>query len=94
MSFLRHSKSINPMYSSFQAEGEGVSGSAFRSHRFDEFAASYSLASCSPASLASALPAGSILHPPAESVNHHLTGAGEFSTGEMGNFQPALRAPD
>ncbi len=21
---------------------------------------------------------------------HHLTGAGEFSTGEMGNFQPAL----
>ena len=32
----------------------------------------------------------SILHPPAETVNHHLTGAGEFSTGEMGNFQPAL----
>jgi len=21
---------------------------------------------------------------------HHLVGAGEFSTGEMGNFQPAL----
>jgi hypothetical protein len=32
----------------------------------------------------------SILHPPAETVNHHLAGAGEFSTGEMGNFQPAL----
>jgi len=23
-------------------------------------------------------------------VNHHLMGGGEFSTGEMGNFQPAL----
>ena len=32
----------------------------------------------------------SILYPPAETVNHHLAGAGEFSTGEMGNFQPAL----
>lgn len=35
----------------------------------------------------------SMVHPPAETVNHHLTGAGEFSTGEMGNFQPAL-TPD
>jgi hypothetical protein len=32
----------------------------------------------------------SILNPPAETVNHHLTGAGEFSTGDLGNFQPAL----
>jgi hypothetical protein len=32
----------------------------------------------------------SMLNPPAESVNHHLTGAGEFSTGRMGNFQPEL----
>ena len=32
----------------------------------------------------------SMLHPPAETVNHHLPGAGEFSTGEMGKFQPAL----
>ena len=32
----------------------------------------------------------STLYPPAETVNHHLAGAGEFSTGEMGNFQPAL----
>jgi hypothetical protein len=30
------------------------------------------------------------LQPPAETVNHHLTGAGEFSTGDLGNFQPAL----
>ena len=32
----------------------------------------------------------SMVHAPAETVNHHLAGAGEFSTGEMGNFQPAL----
>jgi len=31
-----------------------------------------------------------ILNPPAETVNHHPAGAGEFSTGEMRNFQPAL----
>jgi len=28
--------------------------------------------------------------PQGGSYNHHLAGAGEFSTGEMGNFQPAL----
>jgi len=31
-----------------------------------------------------------ILHRPADSVNHHLARAGEFSTGTMGNFQPEL----
>ncbi|MCZ2076057.1 MAG: YaaC family protein [Bryobacterales bacterium] len=31
-----------------------------------------------------------MLYPPAETVNHHLTGAGEFSTGTLGNFQPVL----
>src|SRR5690349_14738622 len=31
-----------------------------------------------------------ILHRPADSVNHHLTRAGEFSTGTMGNFRPEL----
>ena len=34
----------------------------------------------------------SMLNPSAETVNHHLTGAGEFSTGRMGNFQPELTA--
>jgi hypothetical protein len=28
----------------------------------------------------------------AGTVNHHLTGAGEFSTGTLGNFQPELTA--
>jgi hypothetical protein len=31
-----------------------------------------------------------MLHRPADFVNHHLAGAGEFSTGTMGNFQPEL----
>ncbi len=31
-----------------------------------------------------------IYHSPAETVNHHLTRAGEFSTGIMRNFQPVL----
>jgi hypothetical protein len=32
----------------------------------------------------------SMLNPPAETVNHHLVRAGEFSTGTMGIFAPAL----
>ena len=31
-----------------------------------------------------------MLHRPADFVNHHLSGAGEFSTGTMGNFQSDL----
>ena len=31
--------------------------------------------------------------PRGSTSQHHLTGAGEFSTGEMGNFQPALTPP-
>jgi hypothetical protein len=32
----------------------------------------------------------SMLKEVAVGVNHHLMGGGEFSTGGMGNFQPAL----
>ena len=32
----------------------------------------------------------SMLNPSAETVNHHLTRAGDFSTARMGNFQPVL----
>ena len=35
----------------------------------------------------------SVFHSPAKSVNHHLTRAGEFSTGTLGNFQPVLTVP-
>jgi hypothetical protein len=31
-----------------------------------------------------------IVDPVVGTVNHHPTGAGEFSTGTMGNFQPVL----
>jgi hypothetical protein len=31
-----------------------------------------------------------IFYRPAETVNHHLLRAGEFSTGIVGNFQPEL----
>jgi hypothetical protein len=30
------------------------------------------------------------VYQPVETVNHHLAGAGEFSSGDLGNFQPAL----
>jgi hypothetical protein len=61
-----------------------------RPHRLDEFAASYSLAGCTPAEPASALPAGSIFNQPAETVNHLLRKVGDFSIGRMGNFKPVL----
>ena len=32
----------------------------------------------------------SMVYPPVETVNHHLTGAGELSTGDLRNFHPAL----
>ena len=35
----------------------------------------------------------SMLKEVAVGVNHHLMGGGEFSTGPMGNFQPALTGP-
>jgi hypothetical protein len=65
-------------------------GSAPQPHRLDEFAASYSLAGCTPALPASALPAGSIFIPPAETVNLHHRKVGDFSTGTLGNFQLVL----
>ncbi len=34
----------------------------------------------------------SLLYPLAETVNHHLAGAGEFSTGDLANSHPALTA--
>ena len=61
-----------------------------RSHRSDEFAASYSLAGWSPPEPTSASPAGSIFSQPAETVNHLLRRVVHFSTGRMGNFQSVL----
>ena len=84
------SKSINPMWGSFPTQGEAVIGFA---------PGLIVLMSLQPAipwqvALQQGLPPlhrlDFMYHPPAESVNHHLTRAGEFSTGTLGNFQPEL----
>src|SRR3954464_14581616 len=86
-------KSINPMWSSFQTQGEAVLGLA---------PGLIVLMSLQPAipwrvALQQSSPPlyrlDSVYHPPAESVNHHTTRAGEFSTGTMRNFQPELTIP-
>jgi hypothetical protein len=83
-------KSINPMCSLLQTQGEALAGSA---------PGLIVLMSLQPAipwrvALLHCPPPlhrlVSVYHPPAESVNHHLVRAGEFSTGTMGNFQPVL----
>jgi len=51
-------KSINPM--SGKGKGRAFCGHAL-AHRLDEFPVGYSLASCSPAALASASPTGLIV---------------------------------
>src|ERR1700676_3563723 len=90
MSFLRH----RPIYQSdlflLSCRKRSCVRLRPRSHRLDEFAASYSLAGWSPPEPTSALPAGSILNQPAETVNHLLRRVVHFSTGRMANFQPVL----
>ncbi len=85
-------RSINPMLS-FEVRGEAVSGSA---------PSPIVLMSLRPAipwrvGLHQSPPPlhqpVSMLNPPAETVNHHPPGGGEFSTGRMGNFQPELTLP-
>ena len=83
-------KSINPMCSLLQSEARPLPGLRLRSHRSDEFAASYSSAGWSPPEPASASPAGSIFNRPAEPVNRRLRPVAAFSTGIMLDFQPEL----
>jgi hypothetical protein len=106
MSFLRHAEiyaSDGAMTSAFSS---GRRGACRRSAPSDDQGRGFNPAPfpSSAMSLGSAIPwqvalqqrlpplhrPESRLQPPAEIVNHHLTGGGEFSTGEMGNFQPAL----
>jgi hypothetical protein len=86
-------KSINPMWISFPPQGEAVAGFA---------PGPIVLMSLQPAipwrvALQQSSPPlyrlDFMYHPPAESVNHHLARAGEFSTGTLGNFQPELTGP-
>jgi len=83
-------KSINPMWCSFFVQGEAFAGFA------PEPIVLMSLQSAIPWRVAlqqSPPPLHRlvfIFHLPAETVNHHLTRAGEFSTGIMRNFQSVL----
>src|SRR4051795_8030489 len=82
-------KSINPMFS-FTIRGEAPFGSA------PSLIVLMSLQPAIPRQVAllQCLPPlhrlDSMFHLPAGTVNHHLTRAGEFSTGRTGNFQPEL----
>src|SRR6185369_4834969 len=83
-------KSFNPMWCSFNTQGEAFAGSASGPIVL------MSLQSAIPwrVALQQSPPPlhrlDSRYHSPAETVNHHLTRAGEFSTGIMRNFQPVL----
>jgi hypothetical protein len=78
------------MWGSFQTQGEAGSGFALG------FIVLMSLQPAIPWRVAlqqSSPPLyrlDSVYHPPAETVNHHLARAGEFSTGTLGTFQPEL----
>ena len=84
MSFLRHRQ----IYQSDVVSGWRRSSFPLRprSHRLDEFAASYSLAGRTPALPASALPAGSIFNQPAETVTIISRGWGNFRPVQWGIF--------
>jgi hypothetical protein len=90
MSFLRHRQIYQSDVFFLSGGRRSCCWLRLRSHRLDEFAASYSLAGCTPALPASALPAGVILYQPAETVNQHFREVGDFSIGRMGNFQLVL----
>lgn len=88
MSFLRH-RQIYRSDITLDRRRSPV-GLRSRGHRLDEFAASYSLAGCSPAAPASALPAGSIVNRQAEAVNHYLRLVVYSSTGTMVCFSSGI----
>src|SRR5271165_503877 len=90
MSFLRHGQIYQSDVSFVSRQRRNCFRLRPRLHRFDEFAASYSLAGWSPPEPTSALPAGFIFNQPAETFNHLLRRVAYFSTGRMGNFQPVL----
>src|SRR5437868_2025236 len=85
-------KSINPMFS-FTIRGEAPFGSA------PSLIVLMSLQPAIPRQVAllQCLPPlhrlDPMFHLPAGTVNHHLTRAGEFSTGRTRNFQPELTFP-
>lgn len=83
-------KSINPMWCSFNVPGEAIAGSAPGPIVWMSLQPAIpwrvALLHCPPPLHRLV----SVYHSPAETVNHHLARAGEFSTGIMRNFQPVL----
>src|SRR5271163_2089919 len=69
LSFMRHEQIYRSDVFAVSYWRRGKPLPRLHSHRHDESAAGYSLASCSPAELASASPTGFILHRSAETVN-------------------------
>ena len=90
MSFLRHGQIYQSDVFFASVRRQSFLWLRLRSHRLDEFAASYSLAGWSPPEPTSALPAGFIFNQPTETVNPHLRKVAGFSTGTMSIFQPVL----
>src|SRR3954464_11164229 len=86
-------KSINPMFS-FTIRGEAQGEAPFGSAPSLIVLMSLQPAIPRQVALLQCLPPlhrlDSMFHLPAGTVNHHLTRAGEFSTGRTGNFQPEL----
>src|SRR5579872_1952728 len=83
-------KSINPMWCSFNTQGEAVAGSAPGPIVLTSLQSAIPWRGALQQSPPPLHRLVSIYHSPAETVNHHLARAGEFSTGIMGNFQPVL----
>jgi hypothetical protein len=90
MSFLRHGQIYQSDVFLVSAWRRSCFRLRLRSHRLDEFAASYSLAGWSPPEPTSALPAGFIFNQPAETVNPHLRRVDHFSTGRMARFSTGI----
>ena len=94
MSFLRHGQIYQSDVLLISGRRRSCLRLRLRSHRFDEFAASYSLAGWSPPEPTSALPAGSIFNQPAETVKPYLREVAHFSIGTMAYFSTGIDTPE
>ena len=86
MSFFRHKQIYRPMFPKRKRSGGAAPVSSS-----DESATGYSLASCTPALLASASPADCHGEPDSRKLSTTTwPGLGNFRAGEMGKFHLAL----
>ena len=90
MSFLRHGQIYQSDVLFVSDRGRSCFRLRPRLHRFDEFAASYSLAGWSPPEPTSALPAGFIFNQPAETFNPSSPEGGNFFDRQNGEFSTGI----